>query len=303
MRTVVIVNPAAGSAVESSVLEELVARRDGWTLLHTRDTGDAKRFAAEAVEDGDARVVACGGDGTINEIVQGLMRHPDRARLAIVPLGTANDLARTLDVPADPEGALGLLDDGDERSVDIVRVETGGHLRYCINVAAGGFSGEVDRVIDAGELKQVWGPFAYLAGAVEAAGELQPYETVLEVDDEPPETVSALAVTVANGRTCGGGLRVAPWADMEDGLVDVTVVRFGTALELTGLAARLASGPILESSPAVHRRGRRVRLRSEPKMWFNVDGEIVTDEPLGFTVVPRALRVTVGPAYWRDPIL
>jgi len=231
------------------------------------------------------------------------MRHPDRAHLAIVPLGTANDLARTLDVPADPEGAVALIDRGDARAIDLIRVETGGHLRYCINVAAGGFSGEVDRVIDAGELKEVWGPFAYVAGAVEAAGDLQPYETVLEIDDQPPETVAALAVTVANGRTCGGGLRVAPWADMEDGLADVTVVRFGTALELTGLAARLASGTILESPQAEHLRGRRVRLRSTPKMWFNVDGEIVTDEPLQFTVVPHALRVVVGPGYRRDPIL
>lgn len=302
VRTVAIVNPAAGGAEASSALGR-AARRAGWQVWRTADAGDAERMAARAVEQGAGRVVACGGDGTVNEVVQGLLRHPAPARLAVVPLGTANDLARTLDLPADPEAAVELVERGEERTIDVLRVESAGRVRHCVNVAAGGFSGEVDRAVESAELKEVWGPLAYVAGAVEVARELQPYEVVLQVDDEPPEPVPALAVTVANGRTCGGGLRVAPWADPEDGLLDVTVIRHGSVLELGGLAARLLSGTILDSPHVLRRQGQRVHVRSAPPMWFNVDGELYTEEPATFAVVPKALRVTVGPAYRRDPAL
>lgn len=299
MRTLVVLNPAAGSAGSATALTEAVREREGWALCATTSAGEARRLVAEAIRDGYERIVAAGGDGTVNEVVQGLACEPDVARLGVIPLGTGNDLARTLGIPDDPTEAIEVVESGVERAIDLIRVETGGDVHWCINAAAGGFSGEVDRTIESGDLKRRWGPLAYLIGAIETAREMKAYLATVEVDDGPAEQIPALAIVVANGRTCAGGLQVAPDADVEDGLLDLVVIRHGTVLELTGLAARLASGTILDSPHVLHRRAHRVTIDSDPAMWFNVDGELVTQEPITFRIVPKRLRIAVGPGYHR----
>lgn len=302
MRTLVIINPAAGSADVASI-EDAVMRLPGWSVAETEHATHARELASSAIEEGFERIVAAGGDGTVSGVVQGIVEHPNnRVLLGLIPMGTGNDLARTLAIPDDPLAAIDLVLHGKERLIDLIRVEGGGHLRYCINMAAGGFSGEVDAALEEGTLKETWGPLAYLLGAVKAKREVRAYEATVALDDGSPEPFPALAVLVANGRTCGGGLRVAPLADPEDGLLDVMVIQHGTLLELTGLVARLASGTMFESPHVIHRQGRRVRIESVPPMLFNVDGELLTEEPIVFTVVPRMIRVTVGPEYHRDPI-
>jgi diacylglycerol kinase (ATP) len=298
----VVLNPAAGGATDAASVEAAVRGASDWDLIETTDAGHGRELAAGSLAAGYERVVAAGGDGTIHEVVQGLALHPGRARLGVIPLGTGNDLARTLAIPDDPHAAVTLVMHGRERSIDLVRVDGGDGPRWCINMAAGGFSGEVDMTVDDRDLKERWGPLAYVVGAVETAREIKPYEVSVQLDHEPAEIVRALAVLVANGRTCAGGVRVAPLADPEDGLLDIVIIRHGTILELTGLAARVASGTILESPHVLHRRGRRARIESVPPMWFNVDGELLTQEPLVFTVEPRRIRVVVGPEYHRDPI-
>ncbi len=171
---------------------------------------------------------------------------------------------------------------------------------YGINVAAGGFSGQVDEVLT-DELKETWGPLAYLIGAVSVFPDLVGYETTIAWEDSPFERVEALNVIVANGRTVAGGFRVAPTANPEDGLLDVVVVRYGSVVDLVGVAARLLAGNYLNSEQVLHRRARRVRITSRPGMWFNIDGELLTKEPITFTVQPQALRVVVGPAYTPSP--
>ena len=301
MRTLVVINPTAGTA-DAEIVRDTAKRVHGWDVVEATGASHARQLATDAAGRGYERVVAAGGDGTVNEVVQGLCAHPSCARLGVVPMGTGNDLARTLGLPTDPVAAIELIEHGEEREIDLIRVETDGTLRYAINVATGGFGGEVDLVLEEGTLKETWGPLAYVLAAVKAQRELKPYVTVLRFDDAPPETVSALAIVVANGRTCAGGLRVAPLADLEDGLLDVMIIRHGTVLELAGVTARLAAGSIFESPHVIHRRGRRVHIESDPQMWFNVDGELITQEPATFTVVPKMIRVTVGPGYHRDPI-
>jgi diacylglycerol kinase (ATP) len=106
---------------------------------------------------------------------------------------------------------------------------------------------------------------------------------------------------VANGRTAAGGFQVAPLANPEDGLLDVIVVRYGDVLDLAGIAARLLAGNYLSSEQVMHRRARHVHIASQPGMWFNVDGELFTSQPITFTVMPQALRVVVGPEYTPSP--
>lgn len=299
MNACAILNPTAGSAQQQALhaaLEELAI--DQWT---TEAPGDAtERAAAVAAADYD-RVIAMGGDGTIHEVVNGLMTVDAPPTLGIVPLGTGNDLARTLALPTDPLEALALVAEGEARALDLIRVRPDdGATRYAINAAAGGFSGQVDEELTP-EMKRRWGPLAFLFGAVSALPDIAAYDTRMAFDDARPTAVDAFNIVVANGRTVGGGKPVAPVANPEDGLLDVAVVHAGTLGELSQVAAQLVAGTYLDHPLVAHRRARSVRIEASPGMWFNVDGELLTNEPVTFEALPQALPVVVGPAYQATP--
>lgn len=297
MRTRVIYNPRAGSAEQIESLRERLASRTDTELVQTDSAGHARDLAASSSNEGIECVLAAGGDGTVNEVVNGLMSlDPPRPVLGVLPFGTGNDLPRTLAIPPDPIRALAVVDEGRIRLLDVMRVLSERGESYCINVAAGGFTGQMNEAMT-DELKATWGPLAYLRGAIGVLPDLTRYRTQVRYDGGRWQPVSAMNVIVANGRTAGGGTVVAPLANPEDGLLDVVVVHTGTVLELGGVAARLLGGNYLESDLVTHRRARRVEIRSVPGMWFNVDGELLTREPVVFWCEPAALRVIVGPEY------
>jgi diacylglycerol kinase (ATP) len=300
MRTCIFVNARAGAAsVAAALHEELAARPD----MLWRTPGSAEEFAAavaEALAAGCDTLVAAGGDGTVHALVNALAPHFDRARVGVLPLGTGNDLCRTLAIPLEPLEALEALAAGHERRLDLMRVETPARQLYCVNVAAGGFTGQMQEALT-DDVKAWWGPLAYLRGAAEVLPNLTGYCTRLRLDDRPPQEVEVLNVLVANGRTAGGGLSVAPLANPEDGLLDVVTVRYGPLLDLTGVAALLLAGNYLDSDSVMHQTARRVEVVSAPGMWFSIDGEPLTQEAIAFTVMPRALRVLVGADYRPAP--
>ena len=301
----VIYNPTAGSADQMAAMQQRVAAEPELMLCVTGAKGDAKRMAAEAAGRGDHLVIAAGGDGTVNEIVNGLMAAgtsaADRPTLAILPLGTGNDFPRTLGIPLDPAAAVDLLDAGRRVTMDLIHVRAGGTEKYCANVAAGGFTGQLNEVLT-DQMKSTWGPLAYLRGAVTVFPDLKDYHTRLRLDGGPWEKMDVFNVVCANGRYTGGGSPVAPEADPTDGLIDVVIVRRGTAVEIARLAAKYATGAnYLTDDRILHRRVRRVQIESTPGMWFNVDGELMGHEPATFTIAPAAVSVLVGPTFGDQP--
>jgi diacylglycerol kinase (ATP) len=172
---------------------------------------------------------------------------------------------------------------------------------YGLNVAAGGFTGQMNELMT-DVLKATWGPLAYLRGAVGVLPNLTDYETFITWDDGPEERIAALNIIVANGRTAAGGFMVAPTANPEDGLLDVVVVQSGSLVDLAGVAARLLVGNYVGSDLVLHRQVRHVRVAAQPGMWFNVDGELLTKDPVTFTVLPQALQVVVGKGYTPEPL-
>ncbi len=295
MRACVILNPNAGSAAERDVLARALERLGDVDVCATDEAGDAIRFAASAVEQGSDLVVAAGGDGTINEVVNGLSKSWDRARLGVIPLGTGNDFARTLDVPTDIDAAVEVLLQDNHRPVDVVCVESD-QTRYFINVSAGGFSGLVDEKLS-DEMKASWGPLAYMRAALIALPDLTGYHMTIQFDDEEPQELVAYNVVVANARFVAGGIPVAPEALLDDGQVDVLLVPVTSLPRLAALVPLVLLGRHQESADITFRRASRLKVESKPGMWFNTDGELVGNQPATFTVLPRALRVIVGPNF------
>jgi diacylglycerol kinase (ATP) len=282
------------------VLHGALAGRRDVVVCAPRGPEQMAAVTAEALRDGCDTLVAAGGDGTIHAAVNALAPDFDRVCLGVLPLGTGNDFARTLALPTDPLEALAVALGGPERRLDVIRVETPTRTFWCVNVAAGGFTGQMQEALT-DDVKAWWGPLAYVRGAASVLPNLTGYQTSLCIDDGPLHQVEALNVIVANGRSAGGGLHVAPRANPEDGLLDLVVVRYAPVLDLTAVAALLLTGDYLDSDQVQHQTARRVRVAATPGMWFSIDGELLTNEPVTFTVVPRALRVRVGPPYSPEP--
>jgi diacylglycerol kinase (ATP) len=300
MRTLVVFNPKAGSARSAQALRERLSERGNVALVEPESPEETRLAAARAKQEGYDLIVAAGGDGTIHAVVNGLAPDFGGARLAVLPLGTGNDLRRTLAIPEDPLEALNLLDGGAERLIDVFRVDTPRQTCFGVNTASGGFSGQMQEALTK-EMKATWGPLAYLRGAFAVLPDLTDYHTVIEFDDDSAERIAAINVIVANGRFAAHGWNVASRANPEDGLLDVVIVNSGPLFDLTAVAAQLMGGDYLDSDHVTLRRARRIRIQSRPEMWFSIDGEPVGEEPITFTAVPRALRVVVGAEYRPDP--
>ncbi len=298
-RTCVIFNPQSGTASSPEALAEALAPLGAVTLQPTSAGAHARELALAAIKDGCDLVIAAGGDGTINEVVNGLAQLPGRARLGILPLGTGNDFARSIAMPTELDAAVAALVAGRTEQLDLIKVDSE-QVCWFINVSAGGFSGLVDEKLT-DELKSTWGPFAYLLAAAGALPELIGYEMTVQFDDEEPQQISAYNVVVANGRFVAGGLPVAPHAILNDGLAEVVIVPVLPATKIGLLAPQLFLGKHINSDALIVRQVRRFTVDSKPGMWFNVDGELVGNEPARFEVVPRALGVIVGPDYQEQP--
>jgi diacylglycerol kinase (ATP) len=291
-RIFVILNPAAGSVKDVDALVKRIRNLPDVELCITAQAGAAMEFTRTALRKGCEMVVAAGGDGTLNEVVNGIREDTSAVVLGLIPLGTGNDFARTLDLPTDVDEAIALLFAGHTRAIDLVRV-TSDETRYFVNVSAGGFSGLVDEKLTP-EMKKTWGPLAYLRSAAAALPELRAYHTTLALDDAEPLTLSLYNVVIANGRYVGGGRQIAPEASIDDGLLDIILIQERSPAELALLAAQVALGNHLSNDAIVFRRARKVTVNSRPGMWFNVDGELVGNEPAEFEVLPRALQFVVA---------
>jgi diacylglycerol kinase (ATP) len=142
-------------------------------------------------------------------------------------------------------------------------------------------------------MKKTWGPLAYLRSAAAALPDLRAYRTTLAFDNAESMQLDLYNVVVANGRFVAGGRLIAPEASIDDGLLDIILIQQRSAPELALLAAQVALGTHLSSDAIVYRRAAKLTVNSKPGMWFNVDGELVGNEPARFEILPRALRFVV----------
>ena len=288
----VLVNPAAGGGGSTEpILEAAAELRAEGHLVEVRQTtaqGEARLIAAREAASFD-RVAACGGDGTISEVVAGLLDAGVRRPLGVVPAGTANDFAAAVGAGASAAEALRLAFSGSEAPLD---VGFAGDVPF-VNAASGGVAAEISESISA-EMKAALGPLAYVASGIAKLGSLRGFEARLEGESGRFEG-PILFFAVANGQTVGGGTRVAPGALVDDGLLDVVILPALPAASLLGAMRALRTGG--EHQGLVRLRGTRFVLTADEEVTVTCDGEPLRAASLSFHVAPAALSLVVhGPA-------
>jgi diacylglycerol kinase (ATP) len=256
--------------------------------------GDLPKMAARAVEDGCELLIAAGGDGTLNGVLNGLVGRFDAIQLGLLPLGTGNDFARTVNIPRDLDHALAVLRERRAHRIDVIRATTVSAERYFINVSAGGFSSKVSEFAD-GDVKETWGPLCYARSFIGALPDLNDYHTTIRLDDGEVLTTPAYNLAVANARFVAGGVPIAPAAAVDDGLADMILLPVASLRELASLAPATLLGKHLDHDNIIYRQARKIEVSSSPPMRFNADGELLPAESITFEVLPSALQFIVGP--------
>ena len=299
-RARVIINPSSGGGTYDP--DRLRQEFSGFELdwVETGGPEDAKEAAGELR---DGLLIVVGGDGTINDVVNGLGNagFPEGVTLALLPAGTGNDLAATLAVPENLCEAEEVIRQNRVRSLDVARVRSNGiGERFFINVATGGLGAEISEANDE-ETKSKWGKLSYLRASLEVARDFDVRESTLYLDGEAHK-VRAVNIAIGNCRYAGGGWPAAPRANPEDGLLDVVVIEdIGVQEFLTLAPTALAKFDYLDRKGVFFTRAKEVRVSTRPGLEFTVDGEVIGDEPAEFVVIPQALKVVVGPGYVPDP--
>lgn len=297
-RTVIIWNPAAGKAAAADEVKAWLAAQRETTIWETSREQDALSLAARAVREGFDRVIAAGGDGTINAVANGIAAAGKVATMGVLPMGTANDLAYTLELPSDLQQAAEWIFKGKPRPFDLIEIETASEKRWLANMATGGNSNRVTESLT-DEIKKSWGPLAYLRGAIGVLVDLGSFNVTVRIDDQEQFTARIWNMLVANGRTNAGHLPVAPSAQPDDGLLDLILIRDGNLIDLAAIATEFALLPInyLESDQVIYRQAKQITLESDPPMKFSIDGEILEEPPIAFRVKPGAINMIYGPTY------
>ncbi len=255
----------------------------------TWEGGDAARFAQEAIVDAVDVLIAGGGDGTIHEVVNGLMTAEAMPELAIgvLPLGTANDFARGCGIPLAPFDALKLATTGTAVAIDVPSANG----VYFANVASGGFGAEVT-VGTPADLKKLMGGGAYALVGIVTAAKMTPYEGKLVGHEEPAEG-TFIALAVGNARQAGGGFQVTPKAYIDDGLLDLMVLQDFQTRDL-GLVLNELQDFDNPSNQFVHyRQGPGFELDISGELPINLDGEPYRWDRIVFEVKPGALHMVL----------
>lgn len=295
VRICVIFNPAARGNKARRFRRHLDEMSQQSVFKATTAPGDAQRFAATAATEGFQVIVAAGGDGTVNEVLNGIGEVPggfDRVRLGVLPLGTVNVFAREMKIPLRLEAAWPVVRRAREMKVDLGCVrfmdEEKPAQRYFLQLAGAGLDARAVELVS-WKLKTHGGPLAYIVAGFQALAETQPRLTVTAEG----KSVEGGLVLFGNGRFYGGPFEFFPGASLTDGLLDVCIF---PSVRLP-LLARLVPGLLLRRriSPKLVRltRSQSIEVAADRPAAFEVDGEWAGHLPATFSVVPKKLRVVV----------
>jgi diacylglycerol kinase (ATP) len=279
-----LLNPAAGRGAGAAHIHRLriLASRVGAGLVSSKSAEDLKEQARRAAADGVKRLIVAGGDGTMHHAVQGLVG--TGCALGVVPLGSGNDLAGTLGIPPELEPAVERALTGPVRRIDLAKVgET-----WCVGYAGVGFDSEVTRF--ANQVKHLRGALIYIYAVIHTLATFQPPAMRVEHDQGVFEGKAMFAVA-ANLPRFGGGMRIAPEARIDDGLLDLVIVREIPRRTLLNVFPRVYLGRHVTHPAVAIVRTARVAITLDRDMWVYGGGEMVQPAPAG---VPVTIEVAPG---------
>lgn len=286
----IIANPRAGHGQGEKNIARLerVIRRRGLDLtpILTHHPGHATDIARDLADSGEPRVAIMGGDGSIREVVDALVGTP--TELAIVPMGTGNDIARSLGLPLnDPGAAIEIALNGRARTIDVGREGE----RHFLSVLGVGFPAIVAE--EANRATWLKGSASFFVAVYKALHRLQPHRFVITLDDETLE-LDSVAVMVQNTPYTGGGLLMAPDALIDDGLFDVVIVDDIGKLDLMVNFPKAYRGRHLEHPSFSLHRSSTVQVSSEVPMRKMLDGDICGSGSVEVAIVPEGLKIVAG---------
>ncbi len=295
MRICVIFNPAARGEKARRFRRQLDRLGSECALKPTEATGQGRALAAEAVRDGFDTVVASGGDGTVNEVLNGMGDAPDgfvRARLAVLPLGTVNVFARELGMPLNLDRAWATILRGRETSIDLPQVEFTAdgrrQRRYFVQMAGAGVDARAVELVN-WELKKKIGFFAYVVAALTSMRAEHPRIST----EGAGHAASGEQVLIGNGRFYGGPFAIFSEAKLSDGLLDVCVFPRVTCGTVVACAWGIGIGRLHKAGSARHFQAETITLTAPGRTPLELDGEQVGELPARFSVQRKLLRVIV----------
>lgn len=288
---ILIANPLAGGGRGRRMAEQatLALQNAGQVveLRYTREKGHGTELAHQAVAEGVERLVVCGGDGSISEVLPALA--DSATTLGLLPFGTANDLARALAIPRKIDPAVSNLLTGQVRCIDLGRVGD----RFFATVAAFGFDAEISERMANGQVP-LSGTAGYLIETLRHLTRYQPPRVRLRGDFGEIEQ-EVLQVSTANTRSYGGGMLIAPGAEPADGLFDVVIIDDVPRLTILSMLPLLFFGKHI-AHPAVRvERTSRLEIHTDTPRVMHADGEYLGETPLTLEIYPEALQVVLPP--------
>ena len=305
MKTFFVVNPKSANGATGRRWAELAASiartLSDFGVEFTKGPLDAVTITRAAIKSGYECIVAVGGDGTINEVVNGFFEdgkviNPNAA-LGVLPRGTGGDFRKTFDWDLDSDAAVRRLKTPDTRPFNVGRLDFLGHdgklqTRYFANICSFGASGLVDQVVNKTS-KALGGTVSFMWGSLKAMASYKDQRVRLTVDEQPLEEVMVTTLSVANGKYFGGGMKVAPDADVSDGLFDVVI---WSGYGLTDFVVRskgIYSGAHVKWKGTRIVRAKKLVAESDEKVLIDCDGEQPGTLPCTMTIVPSAIRLKV----------
>ena len=309
--TLVIVNPksAAGSTELqwARIASDLAKNFGAFKVEFTRKVGDGIELARKAANDGQKFIIACGGDGTINEVANGILESGADVELGILPSGTGGDFRRSLGIASTAIEAAKSLRDGVTKTIDVGKVTFLNHTgekisRFFLNVSSLGLSASINERVKANG-SMSWLPGAAFRGKAKFA--LSTLQEVLEsefttirvrLDEKDEKLLNTINFCVANARFFGGGMKIAPEAKINDGFFDVVNIGDIRTAKILLNAYRLYSGSHLDLSEVNHIKAKRIEVcaaNEKQDVYIETDGELPGKLPAVYEIVPQALKVRV----------
>ncbi|KAA8996842.1 diacylglycerol kinase [Paenibacillus spiritus] len=285
-----IYNPTSGREEVRKRLADILQRLDQGGIeasCHaTTGEGDATRAAAEAVERGYDLIIAAGGDGTLNEVINGMAEKPNLPPLGVLPLGTTNDFARAMGIPKNWEESCDLIIRQKQRVIDLGKAND----RYFINIAGGGSLTELTYEVPS-RLKTMIGQLAYYLKGIEKMASLSPTELEIRANGQDMIHDEFMLFLIANTNSVGGFEKLAPDARIDDGLFDVIALKKCNLAEFIRLVTLALRGDHLSDKKVVYFRTDAMEVTSPGYVQLNLDGELGGTLPGKFRMLPSHLNV------------